>query len=223
MESTGLLITEDHAMNHVGESYDQLLLVGARRLKGYDRRLFQAEICLKLCDGNPRRAERRFGWGRDNVALGIHEFQSGIRCLENFAAKGRRRAEDRNPQLAQDIRDIVGPRSYTDPELKSSRRYSNLSAEEVCEELLARGYQKQDVPSVRSMRDILNRMNFRLKRIQKGKPLRKTKDTEPVFANLQAVRAEARADPHTLEISMDTKAKVKMGDYVQPGGKMPNG
>jgi hypothetical protein len=210
-------------MDRDGGQYDQLLQVGAERLKGHQRRLFQAEICLKLCGGKPRRAERRFGWGRHNVAKGIHEYQSGIRCLENFAARGRHRAEERNPQLAQDIRDIVGPKSYTDPELKSSRRYSNLSAGEVREALAAKGYREQDLPSERSMRDILNRMNFRLKRIQKGKPLKKTPETDPIFANLKAVRAEARADPQTLEISMDTKAKVKMGEYVQPGGKMPNG
>lgn len=209
-------------MDRDESQYDQLLQVGAQRLKGHQRRLFQAETCLKLCDGNPRQAERRFGWGRKNVALGIHEFQSGIRCLENFVAKGRRRAEELNPKLAQDIRDIVGPKSYTDPELKSSRRYSNLSAGDVREALLARGYQEQDLPRERSMRDILNRMNFRLKRIQKGKPLKKTPETNPIFANLKAVRQEARADPQTLEISMDTKAKVKMGDYVQ-GGKMPVG
>lgn len=202
--------------------YYHLLQVGAKRLKGHERRLFQAETCLKLCDGNPRLAERRFGWGRKNVALGIHEFQSGIRCLEGFAANGRRRAEERNPKLARDIADIVGPKSYTDPELKSSRRYSNLSAGEVREALVEKGYRERDLPSERSMRDILNRMNFRLKRIQKGKPLRKTPETDLIFANLKAVRQEARADPQTLEISMDTKAKVKMGDYVQ-GGKMPVG
>ena len=204
------------------DQYDQLLQVGAQRLKGHQRRLFQAEICLKLCDGNPRQAERRFGWGRLNVAEGIHEFQSGIRCLENFVAKGRRRAEELNPQLAQDIRAIVEPKSYTDPELKSSRRYSNLSASEVREALLAKGYQEQDLPKERSMRDILNRMNFRLKRIQKGKPLKKTKDTDAIFANLKAVREEVRGEEQTLEISVDTKAKVKIGEYVQ-GGKMPHG
>ena len=209
-------------MDRGEEQYDPLLQVGAQRLKGHQRRLFQAEICLKLCAGNPRQAERRFGWGRQTVALGLHEYQSGIRCLENFVAKGRRRAEERNPQLAQDIRDIVGPKSYVDPELKSSRRYSNLSAGEVLEALLAKGYPESDLPSERSMRDILNRMNFRLKRIQKGKPLKKTPQTDPIFANLKAVRQEARADAQTLEISMDTKAKVKMGDYVQ-GGKMPVG
>ena len=206
-------------MDREADPYDQLLQVGARRLKGHQRRLFQAETCLKLCEGNPRQAERRFGWGRHTVALGIHEYQSGFRCLENVLAKGRRRAEERNPQLAQDIGEIVGPRSYVDPELKSSRRYSNLSAGEVREALAAKGYRGQDLPSERSLRDILNRMNFRLKRIQKGKPLRKTAPTDPIFANVKAVREEARSDPHTLEISMDTKAKVKMGDYVQ-GGKM---
>ena len=209
-------------MNDDGNLYDELLQVGARRLKGHPRRLFQAETCLKLCGGSPRLAERRFGWGRHTVALGIHELQSGIRCLENFGTRGHRRAEDRNPQLARDIREIVGPKSYADPELKSSRRYSNLSAGEVREALVAKGYRGQNLPSERSMRDILNRMNFRLKRIQKGKPLRKTAETDPIFAHLKAVREEARADPHTLEISMDTKAKVKIGDYVQ-GGKMSHG
>jgi len=72
------------------------------------------------------------------------------------------------------------------------------------------------------MRDILNRMNFRLKRIRKGKPLKKTKDTDAIFANVKAVRQEVRGDPRILEISMDTKAKVPIGDYVQ-GGKMPVG
>ena len=36
------------------------------------------------------------------------------------------------------------------------------------------------------MRDILNRMGYRLKRVQKGKPLKKTKDTNAIFANVQA-------------------------------------
>jgi len=34
------------------------------------------------------------------------------------------------------------------------------------------------------MRDILNRMNYRLKRIQKGQPLKKTKDKDAIFVNV---------------------------------------
>jgi Rhodopirellula transposase DDE domain len=203
------------------ESYDALLRSGARRLTGYQRRLFMAEVATELCAANSRQAETRFGWGRETVEKGLHEARSGIRCLENFTARSRRRSEDKNPQLAADIRTIVEPHTQADPELKSTRRYTNLSAEEVRDALIAKGHDAQTLPSIRTLRDILNRMNYRLKRIQKGKPLKKTKDTDAIFANLRAVRAEARSDPETLEISMDTKAKVQIGDYAL-GGKNPD-
>jgi hypothetical protein len=204
----------------------------------------------------------------------------------NFAARGRQRWEEKNPQLAQDIRDVVEPRSQTHPELKLERCYTNMSAGEVLEALQTKkGYRKADLPGVRTMRDILNRMNYRLKRIRKAKPLKKTPLTNAIFANVQAVKAEmkprnpvsptptiadvptvkaerepalatleivAPASPkeavkvevkppsptpspedtqavkdrvkrqsETLEISMDTKAKVSEGDYAR-GGKNPD-
>lgn len=201
--------------------FDGLIRSAARRLKGHQRRLFLAEVATQLCEGSARQAERRFGWGRDTVAQGLHEAGKGIRCLENFAAKGRQRTEAKNPQLAADIRAIVEPHTQADPELKSSRRYTNLSAAEVRRALLGKGYAAPGLPSERTLRDILNRMNYRLKRIRKGKPLKKTKETDAIFANLQGVRQEVRDDPLTLEISIDTKAKVAVGDYSR-GGKNPD-
>jgi hypothetical protein len=202
--------------------YDALIRSGARRLTGYQRRLFQAEVVTALCGGSARQAERRFGWGRDTVETGLHELHHGMRCLENFAARGRQRSEQKDPQLAADIRAIVEPHTYADPELKSARRYTNLSAAEVRDALIQEGYPKEELPSERTMRDILNRMNYRLKRLQKGKPLKKTKETDAIFANVQAVQKQVRGDPEALEISMDTKAKVALGEYVR-GGKNPDG
>jgi hypothetical protein len=202
---------------------DALLRSAARRLTGHQRRLFMAEVADALCGGSPRRAERRFGWGRGTVAKGLHERRSGLRCLENFAARGRRRTEDKDPRLAEDIRAIVEPRTYTDPELQSPRRYTNLSAAEVLHALQAeKGYAAADLPSERAMRDILNRLGYRIRRIQKGKPLKKPAQTGAIFASVATVREQARADPAALEISMDTKAKVNLGDYVR-GGKNPDG
>ncbi|MGZ3392474.1 MAG: hypothetical protein ACXVCF_23190, partial [Isosphaeraceae bacterium] len=43
---------------------------------------------------------------------------------------------------------------------------------EVRQALIAKGYPRERLPSERTMRDILNRMNYRLKRIKKGKPLK---------------------------------------------------
>lgn len=200
--------------------YESLLRQGANRLKGHERRLFLAEVTLQLWAGNPRIAERHFGWGRETVAKGLHELKQGVRCLEDFAARGRPRLEDQTPQLADDIRAIVEPHTHADPELKTDRRYSNLSAAEVLEALQQKGYAVENLPSPRTMRDILNRLNYRLKRIQKGKPLKKTPQTKAIFANVQAVKAEIKG-PETLEISIDTKAKVNEGDYAR-GGKNPN-
>jgi hypothetical protein len=203
------------------EQYDALIRSGARRLTGYQRRLFQAEVVTVLCGGNTRQAEYRFGWGRGTVEKGLHEQHHGVRCLENFAARGRQRSEDKDPRLAADIRAIVEPHTYADPELQSSRRYTNLSAAEVRDALIAKGHSKAELPSERTLRDILNRMNYRLKRIQKGKPLKKTEETDAIFAHVKAVREQTRNDPEVLEISMDTKAKVSLGDYAR-GGKNPD-
>src|SRR3954447_2573931 len=208
-------------MDTVTEPFDDLICSAARRLKGYERRSFMAEVAARLCDGSARKAERRFGWGRNTVDTGLHEANGRIRCLEDFTAKGRQRSEDKDPQLAADIRAIVEPHTQADPELKSSRRYANLSAAEVRQALLDKGHAEQTLPRVRTLRDILNRMNYRLKRIRKGKPLKKTKETDAIFANIEAVRQEVRDDPQTLEVSIDTKAKVAVGDYSR-GGKNPD-
>jgi hypothetical protein len=200
---------------------DELLVSATKRLKGKQRRLFLAEVCDTLCDGSPRKAEHRFGWGRETVAKGLREQNGETEGAVHTERRGRRRSEEQNPQLAIDIRLIVEPHTQCDPELKSSRLYTNLSASEVRQALLEKGYSQEQVPSERTLRDILNRMNYRLKRIQKGKPLKKTKDTDAIFANVHAVHEEAKDDPETLEISVDTKAKVSLGEYAQ-GGKNQN-
>src|SRR5256885_10050171 len=109
-------------MDTVTEPFDDLIRSATRRLKGHQRRLFLPEVATRLCEGSARKAERRFGWGRDTVDTGLHEAKGRIRCLENFAAKGQKRSEDKNPSLAADIRTIVEPHTQADPELKSARR-----------------------------------------------------------------------------------------------------
>jgi Rhodopirellula transposase DDE domain len=204
------------------QSFDALIRSAARRLKGHQRRLFMAEVAARLCAGSARAAERRFGWGRQTVEKGLHETSAGIRCVEDFAAKGRLRSEAKDPRLAAAIRAVVEPHTQADPELRSSRLYANLSAAEVRRALIAGGHAEEDLPSERTMRDILNRMGYRLRRIRKGKPLKKAEETDAIFANVEAARREAQGDPRTLEISVDTKAKVAVGDYCR-GGKNPHG
>ena len=198
---------------------DQLIAKAAKALTGHKRRRFIAEVTIALCAGNARRSEERFGWGRATAAKGLRELASGIRCLENFAARRRPTWEERQPQLAAEIRAIVEPRTQADPELKSARRYTNLSAREVRQALIDQyGYRPEEVPAERTLRDILNRLGYRLKRLQKAKPLKRLKETDAVFDNVAACRQQYQDDPETLEISRDAKAKVNQGEYSR-GGK----
>jgi hypothetical protein len=201
------------------EQFEKLIHSAARRLKGHQRRLFQAEVTDTLCGGSPRTAERRFGWGRDCVATGLHEARTGLRCAEDFPARSKAPCESKDPQLAADIRSLVEPHTLADPEVKTARRYTNLSAREVRKALKEqKGYPDDRLPGERTMRDILNRLGYRLKRIQKAKPLKKLPETDAVFESVKAAREQYRDDPQTLEISVDTKAKVNEGDYSR-GGK----
>jgi Rhodopirellula transposase DDE domain len=204
------------------DATDALLVTAAKALTGHQRRLFIAQVTLSLCDGNPRQSEARFGWGRATAAKGMHELASGVRCLEIVPDRTPQRSEVRHPQLALDIAALVEPHTQADPELKSARRYTNLSAAEVRQALITqKNYRPEEVPAERTLRDILNRMNYRLKRIQKGKPLKKLPVTDAIFANIDAVKAECQKDPQTLALSMDTKAKVALGEYSR-GGKNPD-
>jgi len=65
------------------------------------------------------------------------------------------------------------------------------------------------------MRDILNRMNYRLKRIRKGKPLKKTSEANAIFANVQGLK-DAIQPPDTLEISAIRKRRGSQA--ITPAG-----
>jgi hypothetical protein len=200
------------------ETYHALLRSAAGRLTGTQRRLFIAEVTQRLCGGSPRRAERLFGWSRNTANVGLHEAQHGISCLDNFQARGRQRTEELDPPLADAIRDLADRHSQADPQLKNDFRYTRLTAAALKQALIEeKGYRAEQLPSERTLQRLLNRMGYRIKRIQKTKPRKKLKETDAIFANVTQQQETARQDSETLDISIDTKAKVSLGDYSRGG------
>ncbi len=92
----------------------------AQKLTGVERRQFMAQATQTLLAGSARQAERLLGWGRATVPKGLQEWQTGFRCLDDYAARGNKKTEDRWPQLPQDIRDLVDPQSQAEPRFKCS-------------------------------------------------------------------------------------------------------
>lgn len=192
-------------------------------LKGTSRRLFMASVVAQLGRGGQRHAAQELGWNRDLIRKGLCEMKSGMTCVDAFSSRGRKRWDVRQPGLAKDIKEIVDAQSQTDPTFRTTRLYRRLTAKEVRRQLLEdKGYQPDQVPRERSMRDLLTTLGFYPRKVVKSKPLRKLKETDAIFAQVHQVNQQADADPGTIRMSIDTKAVVAIGDLSR-GGKSRQG
>jgi hypothetical protein len=150
-----------------------LLKETAVTFQGDKRRRFMAQA-VEAFRLSQRQAELRLGWARDTVRKALHELHSGIGCVDNFAARGRKPAEFHLPHLLGDIRDVVKENLQTDPTFQTTGLYCRLSAPEVRKQLLERkGYADQQLPCVQTIGVKLNLLGFRLRSVVKSRPQKK--------------------------------------------------
>ena len=190
----------------------------AAKLTGPDKRNFVAKIALAFFDGSARKAETCMGWNRQTIELGLHELRTGIVCMDNYQARGNHKTEVKLSTLESDIRALVDQHSQADPQMKNTFAYTRITARAVRQALIEeKGYSQEQLPTVRTMSAILNRLDYRLRKVQKTKPQKKIPETDTIFANLREVNQQADANPQSLRISIDTKATVAVGDYSRHG------
>ena len=162
------------------DSFKALLIDTATALKGSARRLFMARTVKELGAGGQRRAERELGWSRGTIRKGTHELESGVTCVDNFQARGRKRAEDHLPTLLTDITAIVDRQSQTDPQFRTNRLYTRLSAAEVRRQLLAHyGYTDAELPTAETIGAKLNALGYYPKKVAKTQPQKKSPRPTP--------------------------------------------
>lgn len=153
------------------ESLKETFITTAKQLKGSDRRIFMARITRELGAGGQTKAEKELGWNRKTLRKGTKELESGVPIVDNYQARGRKRAEEHLPNLLTDMQEIVDKQSQTDPQFKSNRLYTRLSAAEVRRQLIAqKGYLEEDLPTATAIGYKLNKMGYHPNRVQKSKP-----------------------------------------------------
>jgi hypothetical protein len=140
-------------------------------------------------------AEHVLGWNRGTIRKGEAECRRGQAIKERFHARGRRRAEAHLPHLLEDIRSIVEPLGQTDPSFRSTRIYSPLSAGELRLRLISqRGYQDAQLPGTRTLRNKLNALGYRLRKIRKCQPPKKIPETNAIFEAVHRINQAADRD-----------------------------
>jgi hypothetical protein len=202
----------------LNEAVTDALQFAADHLKGSDRRMFMAKIVEALGQSGQRWAERELGWNRGVIRKGQGELENGP-WPDNFSARGRKKAEEHLPNLLEDIQAIVEPTSQADPTFKTTRLYTPLTAKEVRQRLTDdKGYAEETLPTRRTISTKLNALDFHPQMVSKSKPVKKIPETDAIFDHLHQVNQEADAQEGVLRLSLDAKARVKVGPFSR-GGK----
>ncbi len=157
------------------EPVKALLREAAQALKGSERRRFLARTVAELGPGGQRRAERELGWSRVTIRKGMRELARGVTCVDAFALRGRRRAEERLPNLLADLRAIADSQSQTDPSFRTTRLYTRLTAAEVRRQLIAqKGYTNAELPTTQTIGAKLNALGYHPQRVAKTRPQKRS-------------------------------------------------
>jgi len=196
----------------------ELFMAVAKQLKGSDRRLFMARIVNLLGHGGQSYAERELGWNRRTVRKGLQEVASGVVQKDNFAARGRKRAEEHLPNLLRDIEEIVDGWSQTDPTFRTTRLYTRITAKEVRRQLIAqKGYSDEELPVEATLSNKMNDLGYRLRAVKKSQPQKKIAETDAIFEQLNQIHEQAGEDETVLRLSFDAKATVLIGALSRRG------
>lgn len=166
----------------ITEDLVESLCSAAKKLTGFERRQFQAEMATKYCGGSARKAEAIFGWRRGNVNTGLNEMRTGIRCVECFSRRGRKKTEDNVPLIKTEIQKIVEPQAQADPKFQTTLAFTRVTAKAVREQLLTNKKLRDKVPGRQAIGTMLNRLGYSLKRVQKTRPEKNFRKQTPSSA-----------------------------------------
>ncbi len=153
------------------------------------------------------------GWGRESAEKGLKENESGIRCADNFEGRGKNRTEDKIPNLTENIKFLAERETQADPAMKSSLTHTRVTGKSVRKALIReKGYNDEEPPTAKTIGNILNRSGYNLKRVQKSKPLKKPEQVDEIFENVWEANRQSDENPESLRLSVDAKAKLKIGE-----------
>lgn len=164
-------------LNQKGVSTEMVALISrlVSLIPWPDRRQAMGDVTMTILDGKSRVAEEVFGWSRSSVSVGMNEFRSGIVCVNDLSSRHKPKTEEKHSGLLDEIRQLLEPNSQAEPRLRTTLLYTNMTAQSVYDALVANGWSKESLPTVRTISNILNRNEYRLRTVAKTKVEKKQK------------------------------------------------
>lgn len=197
----------------------EIVVETINQLTSSSKRIALAKVSEAIGKGGQSAVAKEFNVSRDTIRKGNHELRSGIKIVDAFKARGRKKIEEKIPTLITDIKDIVDCQSQTDPSFKTTRLFTRITVKEVRNQLIEqKGYTDKDLPTNQTLNTKINKLGYTLKKVRKAQPMKKIEETDAIFENLKKVHDENESLDNVVRISIDTKDRVKVGNFSR-GGK----
>ena len=202
-------------MAEITQSLKDDILSAARKLTGVRRREYLAEMAIKYCVGSAHCAERLFGWGRAAVETGLGERAHRDSLPGQLPCP--RASQDRRRQPRTDRTDTRVGRSR-EPSRPQVANTAGVHTNHGQGGSPTPGCQLRDARARRADRvGHLESFGLSVAACPQDRAQKKIPETDAIFTHLREVHAQAQHDPATLRISIDTKAKVKIGAFSRGG------
>ncbi len=107
-------------------------------------------------------------------AFTLAEKRTGIICVgAQTGFSGAKRWEEKQPEVADSLKKLAESHSQQDPTFATTIAYTRLTAAEALKQLAQQGYMPEQLPSLSTMIEVLNRTGYRLRKVVKAKPQKK--------------------------------------------------
>ena len=179
------------------------------------RRLFAANEAIEFGYGGRDAVERVTGIAKGTIRRGISELGD----IEHLApppgrqrqpGAGRKRCEDKDPQLVPSLRALVEPATRGDPE--SPLLWTSKSAAKLAKELVSAGHRVSPNTTLR----LLKGQGFTLQGMRKCLEGEEHPDRDAQFRNIHDT-VQSFMDDGVPVISIDTKKKELVGEFANRG------
>ena len=118
----------------------------------------------------------------------------------------------------QILRISLNPNAKTDPTFHTTRLYRPITAKTTRDLLIEEyGYDPATMPHLRTISRKLDALKYWPRKVTKSKPLKKIPETNDIFDQINTINRDADENPGELRISLDAKARIKVGPFSRGG------
>lgn len=139
--------------------------------------------------------------------------------ISNRHNSGRKKIEDKNPEIVNQIKTICENFENVDKSLKDDIVYVDITAKNVIEKLKSDyNYEEKDCPSENTIiRIFREKLGYKITKVKKNKVLKKIPETDAIFANVNKKKEEVKSSDNFLSYSIDDKTTKYIGNLSENG------